>query len=291
MLMTMKNSRSKGFTLVELMVAVAIGLLITLVVTQAYINGIGTQQAQTGISRAQESSRFAFDNIGHALRKAGFRNPRSQGADFCSNAAPFRLNALNDQSSITLSSAEFSSSSGNPTATVLNSSDVFRIRYYGEGLTNSPFTPDGTITDCQGNAIASNVRVEDTYFIAADSNNDNEPALFCHSTNTWAAVALVPGVESMQLLFGDDTDLNGVTDRYVQAANVSSMTNVRSAIVSLITRTKETSVVDRSTWTINHFDSYSGGSADAGATFTAPADGRVRQHATFTVALRNICPI
>ena len=46
-MIAMIPNRAKGFTLIELMVALAIGLLVTLVVLQAYLSGLGTQRAQT----------------------------------------------------------------------------------------------------------------------------------------------------------------------------------------------------------------------------------------------------
>lgn len=286
-----------GFTIIELMVAMTIGLLVALVVTQAYLSGLGTQQAQTGMSRAQEASRFAFDALAHAFRQAGYRDNRVDGIpSFCEGTAPPpRLMVRNgDQTTaINPAAANLSGSS----VTLLNNSDVVRVRYYGEGLTSAPFTADGTITDCQGNSIPANTLVEDTYYVKADSGNDNEPTLYCYSSNTGLEAALVPGVESMQILFGEDTNSipDTVIDRYVAANNVSNANNVRSAMIALVTRTKETPAVDRSTRNLNLFGLvYAPGgvapTGDAGSVFSVPTDGRIRLVTTTTVALRNVCP-
>ena len=119
-------SREKGFSLIELLVALAIGLLVTLVVMQAYLSGLGTQRAQTDLGRAQESSRFAFDLLARSLRKAGYRNPKAQGTAFCPGPN-VRLVASNDPSAIT--SATFGTN-----ATIVNNSDAILVRYYGEGI-------------------------------------------------------------------------------------------------------------------------------------------------------------
>lgn len=286
-----------GFTIVELMVAMTIGLLITLVVTQAYLSGLGTQRAQTGISRAQEASRFAFDALAHALRQAGYRNNRVNGIQpFCMETATPRILIRNGDQTTGINPA--ASDLSGSTVALLNNSDVVRVRYYGEGLSVPPYTADGTITDCQGNSVPANTLVEDTYYVKADSSNGNEPTLYCHSSNTGLEAPLVPGVESMQILFGEDTNSlpDSVVDRYVPANSVTNANNVRSAMIALVTRTQETPAVDRSTRHLVLFGlAYApGGTAptgDAGSVFTAPADGRMRLVTTTTIALRNLCPI
>lgn len=287
----MNISRPRGFTLVELLVALTIGLLITLVVTQAYLSGLGTQRAQTSLTRAQEASRFAFDALSKAIRRAGYKNPKATGLGFCDSPTVVRLVAGNDMASINPTAANLAGS----TVTVLNTSDVVRVRYFGEGNTVTN-TADGTISDCQGTAVAPNTLVEETYFVAADANNSNEPTLFCYSSASAANgnVALIPGVESLQMLFGLDTNSDGSINGYVTATNITNANanNVRSIMISMVTRTPEATAVNRLAQSINHFGSnYNPATGDAGNTFNAPADGRMRQHSVTTIALRNICPV
>lgn len=286
----MKTNRENGFTLVELMVAMTIGLLITLVVTQAYLSGLGTQRAQNSLTRAQEASRFAFDALSKAIRRAGYKNPKATGIGFCDSPSVVRLVAGNDMTGIAPTAANLAGS----TVTILNTSDVVRVRYFGEGNTVAN-TADGTVSDCQGNAVAPNTLIEETFFVAADANNNNEPTLFCYSSNAASAangnVALVPGVESLQMLFGEDTDSDGSINRYVTATNLSNANNVRSIMVSLVTRTPDATAVNQSVQSIVHFGSNYTPTGDAGSTFNAPADGRMRQHTVTTFALRNLCPV
>lgn len=288
----MINHRQNGFTIIELMIAVAIGLIITIAVTNAYLSGLGTQQAQSGRSRAQESSRFAFDLLGSSFRKAGYKNPAAPGNAFCEGTKPPaaagvcdsptttpRLVLLNDPSTINPSAANLVGT----TVSISNNSDVIRVRYYGEGLTAT----DGTITDCLGNPVAANVLVEDTFYVAPDANNDSEPTLFCYTSNAPASgnVALIPGVEDMQILYGEDNasdDCYGIVDRYVPGSVVTNVNNVRSVMLSIVTRTKETTAINRSAQAFSHFGTTSK---------TYPADGRARQLTSTTVALRNLCPV
>ena len=289
----MTMNRARGFTLIEMMVALVIGLLITLVVLQAYLSGLGTQMTQTGAARAQESSRIAFDLLAHSLRKAGYKNPKAPALGFCDTTVA-RLVISNDPATIDPTAANLAGSA----VTILNTSDAFRVRYFGEGLPFAPFSTDGTIRDCLGNTVAPNSLVEDTFFIAADAANNNDPTLFCYTTNAAARgnVPLVPGIESMQLLYGEDSDGDGIINRYVTGAgltNANALNSIRSVKLSVIARTPGTHAVNRTTQAIDHFGTaYSGAnSGDAARIFTAPADGRTRRHTTTTVALRNLCPV
>lgn len=282
-MMNMPNlKKESGFTLIELMVAITIGLLITVVVIQAYVQGLGTQQAQTDLTRVQESSRFAFDLLARSIRKAGYKNPRALGVGFCDTSTDQRLLMTNDSASLSI---------GGNTYPILNLSDIIRVRYYGEGIGAA----DGTVVDCLGNAIAANTRVEDTFFVAADPNNNGEPTLYCFAGSSATAQPLIPGIESMQLLYGDDSNTDGTIDQYVPAATVSSPNNVRSVMISVVARTTGATNVDRSARTFNHFGTRyapanSAPSGDAGSIFASAGDGRTRQHFSTTVALRNLCP-
>ncbi len=134
-----------------------------------------------------------------------------------------------------------------------------------------------------------------TFFIAADTSNNNEPALFCYTTNAAASgnVPLVPGVESMQMLYGEDTDGDGTINRYVPASTAVTVSNVRSIMLSLVTRTPNAKAVDNTARTFNHFGTNydSAANSDPGSVFTAPADRRTRQQFSTTIALRNLCPV
>jgi type IV pilus assembly protein PilW len=65
--------RARGFTLVELMVAMTIGLILSGSVIQMFLGNRQTYRAQDASSRMQETARFAFDTLAHDLRMAGYQ--------------------------------------------------------------------------------------------------------------------------------------------------------------------------------------------------------------------------
>lgn len=78
---------NRGFSLIELLIAMAIGLTMLLVVSYAYVGSKQTFRVQDTLSRMQENARFIFETIGYDVRMAGFTG--------CGNTAS-AVNTLNN---------------------------------------------------------------------------------------------------------------------------------------------------------------------------------------------------
>lgn len=64
-------SQERGLSLVELMIAIALGLVITLGVTQIYLSGSKTYRQTQGFAHAQETTRFIAAILKPEIRSAG----------------------------------------------------------------------------------------------------------------------------------------------------------------------------------------------------------------------------
>jgi len=305
--------KQSGFSLVELMIAMVIAMIVLLVVSQVYVGGLQTQRAQTDVLRLNESARFAFDLMTRELRKAGHRNvwqPGSTASEFCTTSTaafvgindPASLNPAADASLWTAQSPLTSIYS--PAAGRYN--DVIRVRYYGEDSTAT-----APVLDCHGYPVSASTLVEDTLYIAADPNNNNEPTLYCHTSNSGGAVTathpgaipLVAGVESMQLLYGEDTDAtpDSIINRYVPWHLLTSTDSDRMLSVKVSILVRSPNAVSRDGASVGrgplvHFGAgYSGTAAtntDDSAFFPSagtdvPNDGRARLLLSTDVGLRN----
>lgn len=232
--------RESGVSLVELLIAMVIGLLVLLAVSQAYITGIGAQRSQTDVSRLNETGRFAFLHISNAVERAGFTNRWQPGATaqyFCQASGTIggAIAGCNDQlapftaapSAAGVNITQCSGGSPGFNGGIANGSDVLRVRYYGED-TN---TTAGTV-DCQGNAVARDQLAEETFYLNTDTTS-GEPALYCRSSISGTGVALVAGVESLQFLYGIDSNGDGIVDRYVPWQLVTTPTDLRDSVLSI----------------------------------------------------------
>lgn len=70
--------RQRGLSLVELMVSLVLGLLLSLGVVNIFISSKSSYQQQTALSELQENARFALDFIARDLRMAGYSGCSSE---------------------------------------------------------------------------------------------------------------------------------------------------------------------------------------------------------------------
>lgn len=86
-----KNIATRGFTLIELMVAMTIGLFIVGGMVIAYTSGKQTYRVEEGISRLQENGRFALETIARDIRMADYNG--------CYSSTGTPTNTLNNSTS------------------------------------------------------------------------------------------------------------------------------------------------------------------------------------------------
>lgn len=74
-----RHSKQTGLTLIELMVAMAIGMFLVLGAVTVYTQGRQNYQATEGIARLQENMRFALDVLEPDVRLAGYWGMHNEG--------------------------------------------------------------------------------------------------------------------------------------------------------------------------------------------------------------------
>ena len=275
----------RGLTLIELMIAMAISLLIVLAITAAYFTGSTTQRNIDEVARVNETARFSFDLLSKEIRKSGFENQwgiTAKVTPFCSSPPTTVGSALAgvDGPATTVI--------GGVTETIVNQSDVLRVQFYGEDTTATT-----SILDCQGNPVAANTLVADTLFVAQNPLNNNEPTLYCHTSNPAnpGKVALVSGVESLQVLYGEDTDADGIINSYVPWPKVVNPDHILSIKVSVVARSQNQVATQTNTTALQHFGATYATpavtNADNGSLFTPPGDLRLRKIFSTEIATRD----
>jgi type IV pilus assembly protein PilW len=81
---------AKGFTLVELMVAMGLALMVMVLIYTTYRAQTGSYRAQEGAVDMMQNARTAMFYMQHAIRMSGFDPRRSAAAGFVANfAAPY----------------------------------------------------------------------------------------------------------------------------------------------------------------------------------------------------------
>lgn len=256
---------SRGLTLIELMVAIALGLLLVAVVVQIYAGSKATYNKQEDLSRLQENGQVALEIIGRSARIAGFKsNP---------------TNALTGPLLPTSPLEVF----GTPGAA--NVSDSLNILFQGSGNgTGAPNAADGSVVDCMGVAIdATQDPLGSTFNRFSIANNAaGRPGLFCDNSNnaTDDGVEIVSEIEHLRFLYGIDTSGDFVADFYIPAGAVLNWNQVVSLRIGLVAATPNTINPTLDTQTYNVL----------GNTYNPTDDRRSRRVYSLTIALRNRTP-
>ncbi|MFV5347172.1 PilW family protein [Acinetobacter soli] len=158
----MRISRHSGFTLVELMVAITLGLLVTAAAIQLYITSITSYNLQKAMSNIQDSASFGVNYILDDVRKANLSASFAYINDQQANAG-LLLTASNvsDQESgkylLTLAETALTKSAVGE-SNVDQKSDQLTIRYQA---TQRDY-------DCTGKTLAAGTYVAQRYFVGSD---------------------------------------------------------------------------------------------------------------------------
>lgn len=224
-------SHQRGISITELMVAMTIGLFITLLATGLLASNQAAYLAQDQHVQVQETGRYAMEMLARAIRQAGYKNlaAASSNADIHPHVIGM------DASSLKRTTAGMDAAAA---STVVNGSDVLALSYSG----------DEAMFNCAGLAVIPGGKDEEAwsmFFVARD--RAGEPELRCkyRSRRGWNADAIARGIESFQVLYGIDVDGNGVADRYLNASDIvaldDAMTlNGENAIARLADRQSRT---------------------------------------------------
>jgi len=240
-----------GFTLVELLVAAALGLIVVLACVSGLIvarRGFNTVDAT---SQLRDNGRFAVDILQKIVGQTGYLAPTYAMATMASSvvvagatAAPNFIEGFNN-SVVDSATAPYASNGSRSTSTGLgctasgdtacaNGSDVLVLRYQASESFNGSTSTDATMIDCNGvgqntpPASRSDLIVN---IIHVQRGPDGEPALMCSSnaniTNgTFLTQPLIQGVETFQVLYGVDAVTAGaaatatqdsIIDQYLRA--------------------------------------------------------------------------
>ena len=227
-----KHLRQQGFSLIELLVALAIGLLIMASVLMIYAGASRTSRTSEMESQMNEDGLIALNIIQQQIRMAGysgFENPETTdkpkftgaGVIGCS-AAAFYPNATVQPAFASLNSTDCDANSDFGDGIIVRYEADLRNTVPTDGSppkpTNCLMNTASTATDSAG---VPYFLPENRYFVAASGTNP--PALYCAAGNQ--IQPMLDNVEKMGLLYGiSATTTPGDTQviTYLNAADINT---------------------------------------------------------------------
>jgi type IV pilus assembly protein PilW len=206
---------ARGFTFVEIMIAIALGLFLIgglLTLVQAMRR---TSTNQSGLSQLQDNERMAMQVITDVVQSTGyFANPVLYTA-----AGVFPAPATYGPAAFTVSGQGLVGNVGAP--------DIITVRYQTAGT-----GAGDNVIDCTGNAsiaaasYVNQITVANNYLTCTLWVDNGQPT----------TVSLVPGITNMTVLYGVQTGNGAATnsaDTYLNAAAVANWSAVKSVQVTL----------------------------------------------------------
>jgi type IV pilus assembly protein PilW len=193
--------KSRGFTLVELLIALVISIILLGGLIFTFISVRSTYIAQTGLSQLQDDQRIAVIDLAQVIQEAGY-NPSPQ-TTLATNQFP--------------ADATFAQAGqfvvGTGTGATGAGADVVTVRFAASasGSTTSDF-----ILNCNGAANTSTTAV--AVFVNQFTVNAAKE-LTC-AVNGGTPVALVGNVDSWAVLYGIDVNGDGTSYRYYNGNSV-----------------------------------------------------------------------
>jgi type IV pilus assembly protein PilW len=205
------SRRQRGLSLVELMVAVAIGLFMLSGFAASFVGVKRSFVAQDRLASLQDSERLALGLLTATVQAAGYHP-----------------DPLNQPAPVALPSATTEFGSFAPGQGVAGTGDAQAATSL---TTRYVIAPGETLADCAGrrNETGAPLLVVNTYTVGADRT------LRCSIDGGASSIALVNQVQSLSVLYGAAADA-GHVDRYLSADEVTAAglwNRVRSARITV----------------------------------------------------------
>lgn len=258
------KTRMHGLSLVELMIAMVLGLLITAAVVQLFLTNRQTYSLQQGVASVQEQGRFAVDFLSQEMMSAGYGN---QGRAFALDA-----------------------NVGGGRGTDGSLHDTVRILFKipSDNSVNIPDCSGGVLNQSSSEGFVAVATPWKAYSVNTDANG--VAVLMC-SDSDGSNNPVLDNVEAFQVLYGvSDSADSTIPSQYRTATQVradGSAARVVSIRLGLLIASNDVAVSERSAARVLSQvldQSITNGSDANQVDFN---DGRLRRLFVSTVALRN----
>jgi len=248
------SSDARGFTLIELMISLVLGLLISAAVMQVYLINTRTLTVQQSASEVQDSTIFALQSLDDHIRITNLGNPISNITDGTANGG-IVLTPSNVANIAAIKTAYMTISAGQTVTAATNgwtgvsntnvASDQLTIQYKN-------ITPND-LYDCEGTKIGkdSSAWVIERYFVRTVTGDTStgsgiqDLVLACDAGRIDSANAvtgfgdngevIVPAVEQFQVLLGTLAGFDRLTylpaKTYLEITDKPAITSIKLGVI------------------------------------------------------------
>jgi type IV pilus assembly protein PilW len=217
------NVSQRGFSLMELMVGLTIGLLVVIAAMGSMVFTQTTSKVVGDSSRMQQKADMVFRNIGFHILQAGAINlaPQPNGVAFSTDYTGFN-------SATTGLAGQMVSIHGLEGAS--NAPDTLRVSYQDNMLSTATTADQNQygVRDCLGiRPLPAFVNVDDSFYMTGSD-------LMCQGASAAPAQSIADGVEDFQITYGVQTVSAGANQyRFYDASQILDWTNIQAVTICL----------------------------------------------------------
>ncbi|SAK77161.1 prepilin-type cleavage/methylation-like protein [Caballeronia temeraria] len=182
--MTSRLFPSRGHTLLEMTIALALGMLIVIASLALYRGQRDAFERAADAARIHDAASIALDVLGQHIQMAGFASSRDSNVD----ASVFGCAQGRVVGADSAASCE----------SLASHSDGVQIRYAVDVVSTWPSSA-GVPTDCLGQTV-SDAFVTNRFYAKASSST-GEPELYCEGSGAKQAQPIVEGIERMRVMY------------------------------------------------------------------------------------------
>jgi len=269
MAMARKNIlHQRGFSLIELMISMVIGLVVVGAVFAAYLGTSTSSSSSRAVAQMTEDASLAMNVLRSQIAMAGFSAPTGidGSGKFTKNYTGMAVNGCSSEFADTTVGIDALTCSG-------AGSDSIAVEFEADAR-NSVVSSSGAPLDCLGNGIT----IAGSYYLSYSRFYINGGKLYCRGSGSNTADALIDNIDSMVIQYGVANAATPNQVSYYSRAsgmNASEFNLAISARVCLIVKS-EREVADTA---VQYYDC-------DGTEQTAP-DRRLYKAFTSTITLQN----
>ncbi|WP_417316079.1 MULTISPECIES: PilW family protein [Gammaproteobacteria] len=233
--------KQHGLSLVELMIALVLGLLLSTGILTIFISSKQDYQVQDAVSQVQENGRFSLDFVSHDLRMAGFSGCRNDmpTANSIENAPPSLLNFSDgiegyDGDNGTLPTSRFPKALAGTDAVVIYIADV------GEQMVVTSHNPNSAVIHFSEDhdhepgkvmmIVDSNCSSRGIFVMTGPTNNNDNADHVVHNTGNTFTFGSSSGVgnctKSLKGNFTCDDTSGALAIAYTPGSSVFSVKSI-----------------------------------------------------------------
>ena len=233
-----------GFTLIELIVAIAIGLIVSAAALQLFTGGLITSRMQDANAELQDSGIFGVEYIARDVRLANFGNDNNPV-----------LNDKTPMGGIVLTSGETGANLPlkDVSADLLTKTGIASNTTGKSDQLTIQFIAPNDMLNCEGQKVSANKYIIQRYFLMQDGADGNL-ALVCDANSGSASVSIaglkdtnngeviMPRVDQLRFYLGSKVGNNLMyysIDEYKKAALTSNIPSIVSVRIMVLVRSKD----------------------------------------------------